>query len=50
VATVAVQGRPTVTINRDANGRVTSITSTERTVTINHDAEDRVSGTTVEDA
>jgi len=49
VATVAVEGRPTVTVNRDANGRVTSITSTERTVTIDRDAEGLVEGTTVEE-
>ena len=47
VQTVAVEGRAPVTINRDADGRVTSITSTERTVTIDRDVEDRVSGTTV---
>jgi YD repeat-containing protein len=47
VATVTPEGKPTATIVRDANGRVTSVTSTERTVTIDRDVDGLVEGTTV---
>jgi hypothetical protein len=47
VQTVSVEGRPTVTINRGPDGRITSITSSERTVTIDKDVDGLVVGTTV---
>jgi hypothetical protein len=50
VETVAVEGRAAATVNRGPDGRVTSITSTERTVTIDRDVDGLVEGTTVEEA
>lgn len=47
VATVTPDGKPTMTINRNPDGSIASIVSSERTVTIDRDAEGEVEGTTV---
>ena len=47
VQTVAVEGRPTVTVTRNPDGSVASIVSSERTVTIDRDEAGVVEGTTV---